>query len=51
MTTSFQTPGTHTVGVEATDDHGLSARTTVTVTVLEQAADELLRSGHRAPPA
>ncbi len=38
VTTSFQTPGTHAVGVEATDDHGLSARTTVTVTVLEQAA-------------
>jgi PKD repeat protein len=38
VTTSFQTPGTQTVGVEATNDHGLSARTTVTVTVLEQAA-------------
>ncbi|HEY2766808.1 MAG TPA: PKD domain-containing protein [Solirubrobacteraceae bacterium] len=37
-TTSFQTPGTHTIGVEATDDHGLSARGSVTVTVLEQAA-------------
>ena len=38
VSTSFQTPGTHTIGVEATDDHGLSARATVTVTVLEQAA-------------
>ncbi len=38
VSTSFQMPGTHTIGVEATDDHGLSARTTVTVTVLEQAA-------------
>jgi PKD repeat protein len=38
VTTSFQTPGTNTVGVEATNDHGLSTRTTVTVTVLEQAA-------------
>jgi PKD repeat protein len=36
--TSFQTPGTHTIGVEATDDHGLSARGSITVTVLEQAA-------------
>jgi PKD repeat protein len=38
VTTSFQTPGTHTVGVEVTDDHGLSTRSTVPVTVLEQAA-------------
>ncbi len=37
-TASFQTPGTHTIGVEATDDHGQSARGSVTVTVLEQAA-------------
>jgi PKD repeat protein len=37
-TTSFSTPGTHTIGVEATDDHGQSARGSVTVTVLEQAA-------------
>jgi PKD repeat protein len=38
VTTSFKTPGTHTVGVEVTDSEGLSARTTITVTVLEQAA-------------
>jgi PKD repeat protein len=38
VTTSFQTPGTHTVGVEVADDHGLSTRSTVGVTVLEQAA-------------
>jgi PKD repeat protein len=37
VTTSFQTAGSHTVGVEATDDHGVSARTTITVNVLEAA--------------
>ncbi len=35
VTTSFQTAGAHTVGVELTDDHGQSARATVSVTVLE----------------
>jgi PKD repeat protein len=35
VTTSFPTAGAHTIGVEATDDHGLSSRTTVTVNVLE----------------
>ncbi len=38
VTTSFKTPGTHTVGVEVTDNEGLSTQTTITVTVLEQAA-------------
>ena len=38
VTTSFKTPGTHTVGVEVTDNQGLSAQTTIPVTVLEQAA-------------
>ena len=37
VTTSFQTAGTHTVGVEATDDHGLSSQATVPVNVLESA--------------
>src|SRR6185312_13795355 len=37
VTTSFATPGQHTVGIEATDDHGVSARTTITVDVLETA--------------
>jgi PKD repeat protein len=36
VTTSFPTFGTHTVGVQATNDHGLSSRTTIAVTVLEQ---------------
>jgi PKD repeat protein len=36
-TTSFETAGTHTVGLRLTDDHGLSTTKTVTVTVLEQA--------------
>ena len=49
VTTSFQTPGTHTVGVEATDDHGLSARTTVTVTVLEQAANSYSEAVQNTP--
>jgi PKD repeat protein len=35
--TSFATTGAHTVGVEVTDDHGLSTRTTVIVPVLEHA--------------
>jgi PKD repeat protein len=37
ITTSFATVGAHTVGVEVTDDHGLSTRTTITVPVLEHA--------------
>ena len=37
LTTSFQTPGQHTVGVEATDDHGQSSHTSITVDVLESA--------------
>jgi len=37
VTTSFQIAGTHTVGVEATDDHGLSSQATVSVNVLESA--------------
>ena len=36
VTTSFKTPGTHTVGVEVTDNEGLSTRATIQVTVLEQ---------------
>jgi PKD repeat protein len=37
VTTAFQQPGAHTVGIEATDDHGVSSRTTITVNVLETA--------------
>ncbi len=37
ITTSFATVGAHTVGVEVTDDHGLSTRTTITVPALEHA--------------
>ncbi|HUN79482.1 MAG TPA: PKD domain-containing protein [Solirubrobacteraceae bacterium] len=37
-TTSFKTPGTYTLGVEVTDNEGLSSRATVQVNVLEQAA-------------
>jgi hypothetical protein len=48
-TTSFQTPGTHTIGVEATDDHGLSARGSVTVTVLEQAASTYSEAVQNTP--
>jgi PKD repeat protein len=36
VTTSFATFGTHTVGVELTDNEGLSSKTTIGVTVLEQ---------------
>jgi PKD repeat protein len=39
-TTSFQAVGPHTVGVEVTDDHGLSARTTVALKVLEQGVSD-----------
>jgi PKD repeat protein len=49
VSTSFATPGTHTVGVEATDDHGLSARTTITVTVLEQAATSYSEAVQNTP--
>ena len=35
VTTNFQTAGAHTIGVEATDDHGLSSHTTISVNVLE----------------
>jgi PKD repeat protein len=35
IATSFATVGAHTVGVEVTDDHGLSTRTTIAVPVLE----------------
>ncbi len=34
VTTSFATPGQHTVGIEATDDHGVSSRTTISIDVL-----------------
>ncbi len=46
----LQTPGTHTVGVGVTDTRPQHA-TTISVTVLEQAARRLLRSGARAPRA
>jgi PKD repeat protein len=35
-TTNFQTVGTHTVGVQVTDDHNLTSTSTATVTVLLQ---------------
>jgi PKD repeat protein len=35
VTTSFATAGSHSVGVEVTDDHGLSSHTTIPVSVLE----------------
>ncbi len=35
VTTSFLTPGAHVVGIEATDDHGVSSRSTITINVLE----------------
>jgi PKD repeat protein len=38
--TSFQAVGTHVVGVEVTDDHGLSARTTIALKVLEQGVSD-----------
>ncbi|HSZ68835.1 MAG TPA: PKD domain-containing protein [Solirubrobacteraceae bacterium] len=36
LTTHFATAGTHTVGVEVTDNEGLSTQTTIQVDVLEQ---------------
>jgi PKD repeat protein len=39
-TTSFQAVGNHTVGVEVTDDHGLSTRKTITLKVLEQGVSD-----------
>ncbi len=39
-TTSFQAVGSHTVGVEVIDDHGLSARKTITLKVLEQGVSD-----------
>jgi PKD repeat protein len=39
-TTSFQAVGSHTVGVEVTDDHGLSSRKTITLKVLEQGVSD-----------
>ncbi len=49
VTTSFQTSGNHTVGVEVTDDHGLSARSTVVVTVLEQTVSNYAESVMSTP--
>jgi PKD repeat protein len=49
VTTSFQTPGTHTVGVEVTDNNGLSTRTTIPVTVLEQAASKYSEAVQNTP--
>src|SRR5262249_44086598 len=37
VTTTFATPGPHTIGIEATDDHGISERSTINVDVLETA--------------
>ncbi len=37
VTTTFATPGPHTIGIEATDDHGVSERKTISVDVLETA--------------
>jgi PKD repeat protein len=39
-TTSFQAVGSHTVGVEVIDDHGLSTRKTITLKVLEQGVSD-----------
>jgi PKD repeat protein len=36
VTTSFTTQGTHAVGLQVTDDHGLTTTTTIGVTVLAQ---------------
>jgi PKD repeat protein len=44
VTTSFATPGAHTIGVEATDDHGLSSHTTVTASVLESTPTSYLEA-------
>ena len=38
MTTSFATAGTHTIGLQETDDQGLTTTITKEVTVLEQAS-------------
>ncbi len=49
VTTNFKTPGTHTVGVEVTDNEGLSARATITVTALEQAAAKYSEAVQNTP--
>jgi PKD repeat protein len=49
LTTSFQTPGAHTIGVEATDDHGLSSHATVTVNVLESEPTSYSEAVQSAP--
>jgi PKD repeat protein len=49
LTTSFQTPGAHTVGVQVTDDHGLTTSRTITETVLEQAASSYPEAVQNTP--
>jgi PKD repeat protein len=49
LTTSFSTPGTHTVGVEVTDNEGLSTQTTIQVNVLEQTATDYSEAVQSTP--
>ncbi len=49
ITTSFQTAGAHTIGIEATDDHGLSSHTTITVNVLESSPTAYTEAVQSAP--
>jgi PKD repeat protein len=44
VTTSFASAGAHTVGVEATDDHGLSSHTTISVSALESTPTSYLEA-------
>jgi PKD repeat protein len=49
LTTHFSTAGTHTVGVEVTDNEGLSTRTTIQVNVLEQAPSDYSEAVQNTP--
>ncbi|HXA54020.1 MAG TPA: LamG-like jellyroll fold domain-containing protein, partial [Solirubrobacteraceae bacterium] len=49
ITNSFASVGAHTVGVEVTDDHGLSTRTTLTIPVLEHAPASYSSTIERTP--
>jgi PKD repeat protein len=49
VTTSFNTPGTHTVGVEVTDNEGLSTQASIQVTVLEQAPTDYSEAVQSTP--
>jgi len=49
VSTSFQAVGVHTVGVQVTNDHGLSSKATVAVKVLEQGVSDYPDAIQRTP--